>query len=467
MSAAMLWAALLTSATPGSSEVMSVLEPTQGGLTTAQVVERVVDTSPETTRATIEYKKAEEDKDSAYLGYFPRVDLSAGYTRLSKVTIPICDPSDPDQGLCQPDPNNPNGMGGASLFGEFPVDGYSVMASLSIPATDYFLRIIPGYDAVVGREEVARHQLAAKREEIALGAVRVYLDAIRARAGEVVAETSVEVLGSQLVDLERLAEAGLSTQGDVLQIRAQLASAKVALEQAKGGVAVANARLRRALHDDTVELRHGEDLLAESNVVLPEYEVALAEALEQRPEIRALRKLVDVQADFAKLERVAVFPRLTIDAQATHAKPNQRVFFDQSNFNTTWQVGVNLRWSPNDAAVGLSAWDNAERDVTLVQTDIIALSDLIAVEVTNALAQMRATRASILAAQEGIEAAEGAFDDRKNLLEAGSGTTRELLLSEQDLRRSQLQIINAHLDLRLARAQLDRALGRLHKGNDK
>lgn len=462
MSAAILCVALLSAAQqPSSSEVMSVLEPTSGGLTTDEVIRRVLETSPEAMKAEVEHMKAAEEANSAWTGYAPRVDLSAGYQRLSPVYAPVCDGSG-TQFVCVPAGMDPKSFGSI-----FPVDGYSLNANVSVPASDYFLRIMPGYDAVMGTEEVARHQLAAKREEVAFTAVQVYLDAIRARAGRVVAEKSVGVLTSNMEDLEKLAEAGLSTNGDVLQVKAQVASAQVALERAKGGTVVANARLRRALHDREAKVEHGEDLLASANIELPTYEEALATALEDRYELRALRKLVDVQANFAKLERVGVFPRLTIDAGATHAKPNQRVFTDQNNFNTTWQIGVNLRWSPNDAVVGMSNWDNADRDVALVETDIIALTDLIAVEVADALATMRSTRASILAAREGLEAAEGAFDDRKKLLDAGQGTTRELLLAEQDLRNAELQIINAHLDLRLARARLDRALGRLHKGDDR
>ncbi|MEQ8273125.1 MAG: TolC family protein [Deltaproteobacteria bacterium] len=467
MSAAILCVALLSAAQqPSSSEVMSVLEPTSGGLTTDEVIRRVLETSPEAMKAEVEHMKAAEEANTAWTGYAPRVDLSAGYQRLSPITLPPCDPSLPEdeQFFCLPPGVNQNDVQG---FGAFPLDSYSLVASVSVPASDYFLRIMPGYDAVVGTEEVARNQLAAKREEVAFTAVQMYLDAIRARAGRVVAEKSVGVLTTQMEDLQKLAEAGLSTNGDVLQVKAQVASAQVALEQAKGGVIVANARLRRALHDPQAKLEHGEDLLASANIELPEYEAALEQAIEDRFELRALRKLVDVQANFAKLERVGVFPRLTIDGSATHARPNQRVFFDPTGFNTTWQIGVNLRWSPNDAVVGMSNWDNADRDVALVETDIIALTDLIAVEVANALATMRSTRASILAAREGLEAAEGAFDDRKKLLDAGQGTTRELLLAEQDLRNAELQIINAHLDLRLARARLDRALGRLHKGDDR
>lgn len=466
MSAALWCAVLFASAAPQSSEVMSVLEPTSGGLTTDEVIRRVLETSPEAHKAQVEHMKASQEADTAWTGYAPRVDLSAGYTRLSPITLPPCDPMVPEdeQFFCLPAGVNQDDVQG---FGAFPLDSYSLVASISVPASDYFLRIMPGYDAVMGTEEVARHQLAAKREEVAFTAVQIYLDAIRARAGRVVAEKSVGVLTSQMEDLEKLAEAGLSTNGDVLQVKAQVAAAQVALEQAKGGVVVASARLRRALHDNEAKIEHGEDLLASANIDLPEYEEALALAIEDRFELRALRKLVDVRSNFAKLERVAVFPRLTIDGSAMYARPNQRVFFDPTGFNATWQIGVNLRWSPNDAVVGMSNWDNADRDVALVETDIVALTDLIAVEVASALATMRSTRSSILAAREGLEAAEGAFDDRKKLLDSGQGTTRELLLAEQDLRRAELQLINAHLDLRLARARLDRALGRLHEGDDR
>ncbi len=426
----------------GASDVLEALAPTPGGLTTQQAIEMALRTSPSVEKAEAEYRSRASDASIAFLGFAPRFDGLAGYTRLSPVV-----PNDPLLAMVFPKT----------------VNNYSLRATMSVPVSDWFLTVIHEYDASFAAEEAAKQQARATREGVALSAVMAFLNAVRARAAQIVVLKSVEVLSAQLEDLTQLEAAGLITEGDVLQVRAQLASARVQLEQAKGLVEVTRETLRRTIHNDDVVLEHGEDLLGLLDREVPSEKAALAQALEERAEVHALEKVIEGRMDQVAFTRGRVFPRLTVDGQAEYAKPNQRTFYNPSHFNATWSVGVFLGWSPNDAIHSWSDADKAEQQVAAARADLAEVSDAIAIEVSRAVSTYRAARGSIGAAKEAVDAAEGAFADREKLLSAGGGTTRELLLSEQDLRRAQLQLINAHLDLRLALASLDRALGQLVK----
>lgn len=462
MRSLLLLSALLSAPESTSTEVIEALAPTQGGLTTAEVIDRALKTAPSIDKAQAEYLRLKTDADYAFLGFVPRVDGSAGYARLSPVdpfefditplleAFGVTPPPDLELGGGFPNPQNQ----------------WSFIGRLSIPVSEYFLVILHGYNATIKAEEVGRYQLYAQRESTALFAVETYLNVARARANTIVAKSSIEVLEAQLQDLQRLADAGLSTQGDVLQVKAQLASTKVAYERALGALAVAKAALRRVLHAEDVTLEHGEDLMALVQMTAPPVDEAVQAALSERAEVKALLRLISSREDLELAALGSVFPRLTVDADAIYARPNQRTFYEDA-FNATWQVGINLRWSPNDALLSYSQKLKAEENTNAARADLASLVDAITVEVTSAVSDYQATRASIAAAGEGVEAAEGTFADRQRLLEAGTGTTRELLLSEQDLRRAQLQLINAHLDLRLAKTRLDRALGRLVKEGER
>jgi outer membrane protein TolC len=430
----------LVAATGGSAEVFEALQPTQGGLTTEAVIQKAIATAPSVMRADAQVEIRESDADVAFLGFAPRFDGVANYTRLSRGFVP--DPS---------------------LEPFVRRDFYSLRATASIPASDYFLTAIYQYQGVFIAEEATRHQARAARETTALRAVEAYLNAVRARAAELVAQRSVDVLAAQHEDLRRMADAGLITEGDVLQVKAQLATTRVLLEQAKGLVQVTRQALRRTIHDDAAVLEHGENLFAAVAEPAIEEGEALRLALAERYEVRALEKVIEGREKLVSLNFGRVFPRLTLDGQAEYSKPNQRFFRETPEFDGSWLVAVNLAWSPNDSVLAYSEMNKAEQEVESAKADLAELTDAIAVEVTDASSSYRAAHESIGAAKEAVDAAEGTFTDRQNLLNAGGGTTRELLLSEQDLRRAQLQLINAHLDLRLARARLDRALGRLVK----
>ena len=69
--------------------------------------------------------------------------------------------------------------------------------------------------------------------------------------------------------------------------------------------------------------------------------------------------------------------------------------------------------------------------------------------------------ADVRAATEALAAARTDYNDRQQLLSAGESTTRDLLASEAALRNAELQLVNAYLDVRVALARIDKAMGRL------
>jgi outer membrane protein TolC len=63
-------------------------------------------------------------------------------------------------------------------------------------------------------------------------------------------------------------------------------------------------------------------------------------------------------------------------------------------------------------------------------------------------------------AEQGERAAAAALDARTRLEEQGLATTLELMQAQTAQVQARLNLINAHIALRVARVQLDHALGR-------
>ncbi len=81
-------------------------------------------------------------------------------------------------------------------------------------------------------------------------------------------------------------------------------------------------------------------------------------------------------------------------------------------------------------------------------------------EVIRAYEDYRSSHAAMDSAQTGVEAAEESYRVRLAQLEAGVSVSSDLLDAQNDLTRARIEIVNAAIDLRIARAQLLRALGR-------
>ena len=82
------------------------------------------------------------------------------------------------------------------------------------------------------------------------------------------------------------------------------------------------------------------------------------------------------------------------------------------------------------------------------------------IEVVSAHGALNQARQNVVTAEQGERAAAAAYEARARLQEQGMGTTLELLQAETARIRARLNLIYAHIALRVARTQLDHAVGR-------
>lgn len=430
-------------------DILAALRPDPSGLTEAAVIERAGNLAADVISASADKAKVQRRADVAWLGFSPRVDLRAGYTRLSEVDLP---------------PFEIQGMVVDSPFPQV-LDNFSFRASLAVPVSDYFLTVIHAYGATLVANDVGRYQLRAAREASAMRGVEAYSNVARARAFLTVAGNALRVLEAYEVDVLRLEAAGLALRADLLQVRAEKANALVDLERAKGNLRVAEFTLRTILHAKADEnMAHAEDLFGDRPDAAPNEQAVLQAALDVRPEVRSLRKLVEIQQNLVAFNHGSRFPRVNLHANADIANPNPRVFPQTQEFRSTWDVGLSLAWSPNDYVRATTAQLEAEQDTVKAHADLAKIENAIAIEVSNALATYRAARGSIGAAAEALDASVASFEERSALLRSGEATSREVLDAQSNLSVAQLQLVNAHLDARLAEARLRRATGGLTEG---
>ena len=82
----------------------------------------------------------------------------------------------------------------------------------------------------------------------------------------------------------------------------------------------------------------------------------MRKAFDQRPELRALRKLVAASDYQHTAQRNSALPQLVVTANDLDARPNPRKFPPNTDkFVNTWEVGVALAWTPNNTLTGVHA----------------------------------------------------------------------------------------------------------------
>ena len=469
--------------------IAQALAPRPGGLTPEEAAKIAAGTKHSVRAKQEDLKAAAAKVDQAMVGFFPRLSVSASYTRLSDVpgfslgsgalvgtgnaglipagTIPPGATIDvPGSGklTCPATATNGcyGGLIGANVSFPVPLNSYSFVASLSVPISDYVLRLSQNYSAASHNEKAARLAVDAESVQAGADAKITYYNWVRAKGGVVVAAEAVEQSRAHVEDAKKAFNVGLASRADVLRIEAQLAAAQQSYAEAQSFNAVAEEQLRIVLgvpSDRVLEI--GMDVMNAPATPPGESLQALQEqAMSQRAEIRALDETIYSLKQVESLTKAGYAPRLDAFADATYANPNQLVFPATQTWTGTWDVGVRLSWTLNDTFTTFGAAAEAKARVASVTEQKGTLRDGLRLEVASAYADSIKAPPTIEAADRGMVAAEESLRVRRELFRNGKATSSELVDAEAELTRARLRRLDAHVGQQVARARLDHATGR-------
>jgi outer membrane protein TolC len=279
---------------------------------------------------------------------------------------------------------------------------------------------------------------------------------------EAVTEQSVEQARWHLELARAGHDAGRTPDVEVLRAESALATAELLHQRTKDAAILAEERLRTLLHDASGgPYRIGEDLLAPMPDVPVENPSALyAEAVQRRPEMRAFeRSDAALRAQRTATESTGM-PRLDAFGNGYVANPSPRIFPQREEWKATWDLGVQLTWSPNDLGGSDASTRALDAERRKLDAERAAVKDTLRDEISAAVVATREAAAEAASADRGLSAAEESYRVRRELFELGRATQVELVDAETDVLRARLEMIQARVDARVARVQLEHAVGR-------
>jgi outer membrane protein TolC len=347
----------------------------------------------------------------------------------------------------------------------FPVipNNYNLEASLNIPVSDYVLRLSNAMAGANHGKASAKFDEEATRLSVARDARVYYYQWIRAQGASYVAQQALEAARGHAMDAKNAFDAGLVSRADVLRTVSQEKSAELTVAHWTNNVAIATENLRIIMGDvSDVNYEIGENILTD----LAPYDVptnpntAYAEALEHRLEMKQLGESEAALREQAAAARADRYPRLDAHADANYANPNARYAPPASQWHPTWNVGVTLTWTPGNVFVANAQSRIAESHADEVASKRGALKNGLRLETTQAINALTEAEFGLEASREGLTAAEENYRVRRELYRAGKATIVEVTDAETDLTRARLEVVNSHVDVRIARVALTHALGR-------
>lgn len=432
------------------------------GLTANDVAARAVQSSSQIAAKRRSIESADAAVDQAKASFYPALNLSARYTRLSNISVPKLGV------LAGPEDQQPGPVGSRPLVAfplSFPIllNNYVFQAQLTVPLSDYVLRTSRAVSGASRVKHASEIDEQATKLAVARDAKVAYYQWIRTQGFAFVGAQTIEQAKGHLADASNAFQAGLASKADVLRAQSSVKNAELFQERASSNVQLATARLRVLMRDPANRAYEvGENILAP---VAPlagttSQELAYREATQQRLELKLLLENEAALRDQAALTKAANYPRLDASASAQYSNPHPRYFPQQNEFHGTWDASVVLSWTPT-AIFGVQA---GARSIDAKAAELAAqrqaLLDSLEIEVAQALSSERDAQFAVEVSEQGLASAEEGYRVRRELFRSGRATLVEVTDSETELTRARLELVNAHVDLRIAQVELTHVLGR-------
>jgi outer membrane protein len=412
-------------------------------LTLEDAIARGLDTSHRIAEAVARGEAADATVGQRHAALMPQIAAQAGYTRTNHVET-----------FGVPLPNNQLRV----IYPDVP-DNYRSRLDLQWPI--YTAGRLDALERAARIEATASSDdVTTARRDLALDISRAYWALVSASASVSVVEESVRRVDAHLQDVRNQLAAGLVPPNDVLTVETQESRQRMLAIQARGNRDVAAAELARL-----VGMAPGTAIEAAADLEPPAPEPFAIDALvdaakQRRPERAALVKRVEAAAERSRAAAAGLKPTIAVAGGFDYARPNPRIFPREERWRTSWDASVNANWPLFDG--GRARADVAEADARAraVQERLADLDAALAVEVRQRVTELESSRAAIDAAADAIRSATEARRVVGERFRAGVATSTDVLDAQVAILQAELDRTQAIANARVARARLDRALGK-------
>jgi outer membrane protein len=290
--------------------------------------------------------------------------------------------------------------------------------------------------------------------------VRVgYFNILKAQRFRDVAEQQVKQFEAQLEVTKAFFDVGIVPKNDLLQAEVNLANARQSLIKAENDVATAKASFNILLRREIVAPLEVVDILAYKPFPLG-FEAALEEALRQRPEAKAAQLNIDQAKENVKVAKSGFFP--TISLAGNYGRTSDEFLLQGDLRSDRWSIQAL-------ATITLWNWGNTvykvgenKVKVTQAEDSKTQLIDSITLEVRNDYLNMLVAEKNINVAQKSTEQAEENLRMNEERYKYQVATQTDVINAVTLLTQARVNYYGALSDFNVAKAQLERAMGRMY-----
>jgi outer membrane protein len=389
---------------------------------------------------------AESTRAQAFAEFLPKLSTFLDYTRKSEApSIEL--PADLSAALGLPPSTSTTRI---SLGGQ---ETSSWRISLQQPLFTG-LAVTNSYRRANTMLELSRSRLRTARHTLTFEVVRTYLTVLRAQKAEEFSSQQVKALEAHAAQAQAFFDGGVIPKNDLLKAEVELANARQTLIRAQNQVEFAKASFNHTLGRDLntpVDLEEPQEMPP-----LPiGLDTAVQTAWEQRPELQELAHAIEAARTGVSVAQSQIFPQLnvvgTYTVDVAGGNPNLKP--------ERWEIGGVLQWRVFEGGKIRAQVSEAKIEHARATDNRQQLRERVALEVKEAVLNLREAAQKLRVAETAIAQAEEHFRISRERYLAQIATSTEVVDAEALLTQARTNYFNALYDDHLAAFALQKATG--------
>jgi outer membrane protein len=327
-------------------------------------------------------------------------------------------------------------------------------ARVRLQQTIFSLSAIRTYQAGRAGVHVAEMQEDLAREQVAIFTALTYLEVLRSDRALLAAQADVELAQALLVLAQDQRTAGIATGVDVTRAETRLAQQQVRLAQAQTALEEARLQLQRVVGLPLGSQLTLTDPLRFSNETLPAIDSAVAQAEQDRPEVRIAAAQVTLTDYKKRAARAELLPNVEFlgDYGVSGITPTNT---DLPTRRAAVQLNVPIfNGGLTRGRIAVAASQERQSELELSST-----RGQVEEDVRLAFATLRTTAEGVRAADKSVELAQRELEMARDRFRAGVADNLEVTTAQTALAETRAAQVTALAQYNATRLNLAAALG--------
>ena len=310
-------------------------------------------------------------------------------------------------------------------------------------------------------EDLAANSADARRQETLYQIDQAYWQVVSLRHKQKLAESFLELVKKLDGDVQKMIQEGVATRSEGLSVSVKVNEAEMAVMKVNDGLTLSKMLLCQLC-----------GLPVEEQVTLADEEtediatVGITETfqksdyLENRPELKMLQNVVDINHQATNLLKAGNLPQVLLVGGYSASNPNVYNGF-QRKFSGAWNIAVLMRvpiWNWGDVAYKVRAANGATTIATLEMEEAREKMEL---QVNQSNFRVNEANKKLLLAQASQQRADENLRMATLGFQEGVISSTTVMEAQTAWLQAQSQRIDAEIDVQLSRVNLQKSLGTL------